>query len=89
MDILFEDTTNPGVFEPDEWHEQLNNLINEQSKVCTSGQAPNPIFRPKGRGIKPIEIKHLLRIGILYKNHRYGDEGIDRKNKTRNGLNNS
>ena len=29
LDILFGDATNPGVFEPDEWHEQLNNFINE------------------------------------------------------------
>lgn len=29
LDLLFGEETNPGIFEPDDWHEQLNDFINE------------------------------------------------------------
>ncbi|MCB2295413.1 hypothetical protein LGK95_18175 [Clostridium algoriphilum] len=29
VDLLFGEDTDPGIFEPDDWHERLNNFINE------------------------------------------------------------
>ena len=29
VDLLFEEDTDPGIFEPDDWHTQLTNFINE------------------------------------------------------------